>query len=590
MHNLKKKIKNYKYLLKHLLIIVITVIVITLLYVLLITIPFKGKVFSNIFVAGIYLGDTKKEEAVTKLTKEIDIPDKILLQANNQKYEILSSEVMLKYDFEKSTERAYLFSNTGNFFENILNRTKLIFKPKNFTLFIKHDDQKLNEALSIVYSKLGSPPVLPVVTYTNNQITVDKGKNGVEVDTVKTTELLKLNLAENKTEPTEIFFKNLEVELSQEEEKNIYLRAQKLISKNIVFDHEDQTINLPKNDLLSFLNYQNTYDNYQIQNYIFKLAEKINRPFQNSVFLVNNGKVEVFIPSKDGIVVDEKELENQLKIILTRIETETEEENEYVIKIPVTVISAKIKNEDVNNLGIKTLLGKGVSYFRGSIPNRVYNINHASSKFKGILVAPGETFSFNSVLGDVSALTGYKSAYVIKEGKTVLGDGGGVCQVSTTLFRAVLKSGLPVVERRAHSYRVGYYEQGSFVGLDATIYHPTTDLKFTNNTPAHILIQSEIDIPNSTLIFEIYGTSDNRIATTTKPIITSSIAPPEDLYIDEPTLPAGKIQQIEHKAWGAKVKFDYLVKRGEEILTKDTFYSNYRPWQAVFLKGTGQTQ
>ena len=204
------------------------------------------------------------------------------------------------------------------------------------------------------------------------------------------------------------------------------------------------------------------------------------------------------------------------------------------------------------------------------------------------MVPPNEIFSFNEVLGDVSSYTGYKAAYVIMEGKTVLGDGGGVCQVSTTLFRAVLSAGLPIMERRAHAYRVGYYEQGSSVGLDATVYSPTTDFKFKNDTANYLLIQPTIDNNNYSLIFEIYGTSDGRVATTTKPIISSQIAPADDLYIDDPTLPLGNVKQTEHKAWGAKVSFNYHVERDGQVLIDQKFSSNYRPWQAVYLRGSGQ--
>jgi vancomycin resistance protein YoaR len=241
-------------------------------------------------------------------------------------------------------------------------------------------------------------------------------------------------------------------------------------------------------------------------------------------------------------------------------------------------------------LGINELIGRGSSTFRGSISGRIYNIGLASSKFDGVLVAPGDVVSFNNIVGDISSLTGYKTAYVIKDGRTVLGDGGGVCQVSTTLFRAALDAGLPIVERRAHSYRVGYYEQDSGPGLDATVYAPTTDLKFKNDTPAYILIQTIYNAKNYSLVFEIYGTDDGRISNITKPVITSSSPPPDDLYIDDPSLPAGTIKQIDYKAWGAKTQFDYKVERNDEVLIDKTFYSNYRPWQAVFLKGTGPAQ
>ena len=158
---------------------------------------------------------------------------------------------------------------------------------------------------------------------------------------------------------------------------------------------------------------------------------------------------------------------------------------------------------------------------------------------------------------------------MIKEGKTILDDGGGVCQVSSTLFRALLNSGLPITERQAHAYRVSYYEQGSSPGLDATVYSPSPDLKFVNDTPGYILIEATADTKNYSLVFEIYGTSDGRVASITKPVVTGVVAPPEDLYQDDPSLPSGTIKQIDYKAWGAKVTFNYVVTRdGQEIINK----------------------
>jgi vancomycin resistance protein YoaR len=199
------------------------------------------------------------------------------------------------------------------------------------------------------------------------------------------------------------------------------------------------------------------------------------------------------------------------------------------------------------------------------------------------LLSPGEVFSFNQAVGDISAETGYKQAYVIKEGRTVLDDGGGVCQVSTTLFRAVLYAGLPVIERTAHAYRVGYYEQGFPPGLDATVFYPTVDFKFKNDTPAYLLIQTVIS--GSKLYFNLYGTSDGRVTTLSKSTVTDQTPPPPDLKQDDPTLPKGEVKQVDWAAWGAKVSFTRTVTREGEEIIKETWRSNYRPWQAVYLVG-----
>jgi vancomycin resistance protein YoaR len=189
-------------------------------------------------------------------------------------------------------------------------------------------------------------------------------------------------------------------------------------------------------------------------------------------------------------------------------------------------------------------------------------------------------------VGEVSEKTGYQQAYVIKSGRTILDDGGGVCQVSTTIFRAALNTGLPIIERVAHAYRVAYYEQNSQVGLDATVYEPAVDLKFKNETPGYILIQSSVDQKNQMLIFDFYGTGDGRRVIIGKSTIAKQVPPPEPIHQEDPNLPKGEIKQIDWPAWGAEVSFSYQVTRGNELLQNETFVSRYRPWQAIYLVGT----
>ncbi len=320
-----------------------------------------------------------------------------------------------------------------------------------------------------------------------------------------------------------------------------------------------------------------------------RLATGIDYPAQDALFQFEKGKVSSFRLAKSGRALDKKTAKQMAYTYINSVNnTDGNSPKEFVISLPVDEIQPKIKTEDSNSYGIRELIGSGSSKFHGSIPGRIHNINLAASRINGHLIPPGETFSFNETLGDVSAATGFQPAYIIKEGRTVLGDGGGVCQVSTTLFRAALNTGLPIVERHAHAYRVHYYEEESPVGIDATVFAPSYDLKFKNDTVNYILIQTKIDLNNYSLVFDFYGTRDGRKITMTKPAILSQSPPPPDLYQDDPTLPIGVVKQVDWSAWGAKTTFDYRVEKDGVITTKDTFFSNFRPWQAVYLRGTKQ--
>lgn len=314
------------------------------------------------------------------------------------------------------------------------------------------------------------------------------------------------------------------------------------------------------------------------------LTEHINIPVQEALFKFENGRVTAFRVSRDGRAVHKQET-------LLRFDSAVKALpyaplNHIVINIPVYPIKPSAETERINSFGIKELIGRGYSEFHGSIPGRIHNVALAASRMNGVLIAPNETFSFNTTLGDISAATGYQSAYIIKEGRTVLGDGGGVCQVSTTLFRAALDVGLPIVERQGHAYRVHYYEEAGYkAGLDATVFSPSVDFKFKNDTSTHILIQTKTDTKNLTLTFELYGTRDGRNSEIKNHIVWGESPPPQPLYQDDPTLAPNVVKQVDWAAWGAKTSFEYHVTRGNEILQDTKFLTTFRPWQAVYLKG-----
>ncbi|MDO8621483.1 MAG: VanW family protein [Candidatus Levybacteria bacterium] len=345
-------------------------------------------------------------------------------------------------------------------------------------------------------------------------------------------------------------------------------------------------INLILSAYLNEINLKTSYhySEERLQSLLTPIANKMYVAPVDAVFNLQNGKVSVFTPSSDGQEIDidaiKSELNSNIQLVATgKIKS-------LIISIPVKILKPKITIDKINNLGIKELIGEGNSLFQHSIVNRVYNVTLAATRLNGILVAPNEVFSFNKALGDVSAFTGYQQAYVIENGRTVLGDGGGVCQVSTTLFRAVLNAGLPIIERHAHAYRVGYYEQDSPPGIDATVYSPNVDFKFKNDTDKYILIQTSINPDIEQLTFSLYGTTDGRSVTLTKPIVTNEVPPPPDVYQDDPTLPKGTIKQIDFSAWGANVSFARTVMKDNKEYLSDKFTSNFQAWRAIYLRGT----
>ena len=546
---------------------------------------FWDKIFPGIFIAGQYVGGKGVDEAELLIAQNLPPQSEIHLTYQEQTFNIPTQDLGIETNYKESAEAAYNLGREKNLIISLYQRIVAPLKTVNIGFALKLDEETLNKNLGVIAEEVSQDPIYPSIKLVNNEILVEKGSPGSELDVDALRNKIKESLSFHKNEPLVLIVNKIDPSIGNEEANRLKLRAQKLIGKKVVLSSNQEIFELNDEKLLETLNSTGGYKKGVVEAEILKIATSVNREPQNPTFIFEGGRVNEFSPAQDGFKVKEEELTQ--KISQGLIDLEGSEETKITIEIPLEITSPKIKTGDVNNLGIKELIGRGSSNFRGSITNRIFNIGHASSKFKGVLIPPGQTFSFNEVLGDVSSLTGYKQAFVIKDGKTVLGDGGGVCQVSSTFFRAALSAGLPIIERRAHSYRVGYYEQGYPPGLDATVYFPTTDLKVLNDTSGHILIQPVFDSKMATLTFEFYGTSDGRVAKTTKPVVSGVTPPPEDLYVDDPTLPSGQVKQIDFKAWGAKVTFDYSVERNGEIIYEKTFVSSYRPWQAVFLKGTG---
>ncbi len=327
------------------------------------------------------------------------------------------------------------------------------------------------------------------------------------------------------------------------------------------------------------------YSEKNLEKLLDEITKEVGTPPIEPELVVEGNSVKKFIAPADGIGVDSDE--NKKRIISQLQKIEGGEKTETV-SLAVTKQSPKKTLANTNSLGIEERIGIGESEYAHSIPGRVHNVGLTTSRIHAKLVMPGEEFSFNKYLGEVSAKTGFKPAYIIKEGQTVLGDGGGVCQVSSTLFRAILNAGLPITERRGHSYRVSYYEQNSKPGFDATVYSPHPDLRFVNDTSAPILINAVANAKKTYMFIELYGKSDGRKAEIKNYKQWGAQPAPPPVYQDDPSLRPGQVKQVDYAAPGLKTSFEYVVTypSGEE--KAKTFTTNYIPWRAVYLRGPAQ--
>jgi vancomycin resistance protein YoaR len=294
------------------------------------------------------------------------------------------------------------------------------------------------------------------------------------------------------------------------------------------------------------------------------------------------GQLEPISPSVEGRALD-------VEASVARIVQELVVGNHYVPLVVQAVPPRYPDTATAEELGIVELVVEGDSYFIGSPSGRDHNIRLATPKFDGIVVGPGETFSFNHYLGEVTAEAGYDESYITAGEQLAIEVGGGICQVSTTAFRAAFWGGYPIVERWYHNFRVGYYElRGAGLGMDATVYSPLVDFQFTNDQPYPLLIETEIEEGAHRLVFRFYSTGDGRRVEREEPEISDKTQPGPPIYQLDGTLAPGTVIQWQSAVNGLTAT---IVRRvldaGGNLVYNDTFVSKYASRRAAYQYGPG---
>lgn len=238
------------------------------------------------------------------------------------------------------------------------------------------------------------------------------------------------------------------------------------------------------------------------------VSPRVNNIGEQSRFVRENGEVVLIKGGTKGSIVDGIKISLALRSALVQGKK----------SVPVSMKSYRpsvFSASDFEKLKFSDLLTVGETNFAGSPKNRVHNIKVGTARFNGLVVMPGEEFSFNTYLGDVDEANGYLPELVIKENVTTPEFGGGICQVSTTAFRAAMEAGLDITYRRNHSYPVVYY---GAPGYDATVYQPAPDFRFKNDMSTPILLKTSVQ--GTKVRFEVWGKKDGRVVKINGPFTT----------------------------------------------------------------------
>ena len=569
---------------------------------------YAGKIYPGVSVSEVSLSGLTPAQAAARLTEQFTFPQqgRIILQYGDLAWKVTPAELGLYLDPEHSVAQAYQIGRGGDALSELLTQFNTSQSPVNLPPVLVFDQRQGATYLSgVIAAQINKPVIEASVGLNGVDVVVRSGEPGRQLDLAASLERITLQLRSLQDGVIPLV-------VTESQPVILDVTAQADLARKIL--SQPLTIRMPDGQpdkhgpwtfdvktLVTMLNlerlqnpdgsavYEVSVDSSKLRAYLLGLAPTLKMEPQNARYTFNDStkKLDVIQHAVIGRALD---VDGTLKLVQQNLA-----KGEHTIELALTINKPTASDDATGEqLGIRELVHQEVSYFYGSSAARIQNIKAASAKFHGVLVPPGGIFSMSDTIGDISLDNGFAEALIIYNGQTVKGVGGGVCQVSTTLFRTVFFAGYPIVERHAHAYRVNYYEKvagnkfdARLAGLDATVFVPLVDFKFKNDSPNWLLMETYVNPQNSTLTWKFYSTKDGRKVdwNTTGP--TNIVKPPDPVYRENPDLPKGKINHIDYAVEGADISVTRTVTRDGQTISKDVVRTHYVPWPDQYEYGPG---
>jgi vancomycin resistance protein YoaR len=628
------KIKLTEVLLRRRAVIItlLSVIVVALLFVAVMTVStlaYADKMYPGITVGGQPIAGLTENEARAILHQRIDaILDEGLVMTVEDETETIPfrfispddpdlSQDLAIVHVDEVIDSAFEIGHTGNILQRSGDFLTTIYSPKTYQIRVELNEESIETELLNRFERFYDPAIEPKFDITRNEdnewrVEIIEGESGRSFDLNEALTKTKQALSNANMAKISVPVVDRDPQMSLEDVERIVpdvLGSLAMAPYELKYDDgrwDTFTYSISDDDLAKML--QPSYlendgwsgavieGNEELDSFMQSIAEDMNIEARDARFRMSGNRVQEFRPSKEGREVDLLQTRrNLLTEVIDRYaycnfphagSDEADCENLEPIEIIVTTTEPEISTDEVNDLGIREILGVGVSDFSGSPSNRIKNIRHGASKLDGILIAPDEEFSLIAALKPFTIADGYLAELVIKGDEIKPEVGGGLCQIGTTTFRAVMNSGLGVTQRRNHSLVVSYYNDPSNdnPGTDATIYDPAPDFKFLNDTGHHILLTTYVDASSGTLRFTFWGTNDGRNGYYSAPVVHNWIGAGATQTTYTTDLAPG-VRKCQGAHNGANTSFTYTVEQANGEVNQTVYESHYRPLPRICLEG-----
>jgi len=543
---------------------------------------YSGRIFPNIQIGWINLSGQAPIDAADLLKREIQYPEQgeITLQYDDLSWTATPAELGLFFSPQFNAELAFNTGREGNFARRIAAQIQILRHGMILAPQFVMDEKTGSEYLAGLAAEVNQPVMEASLELDGLEVVVQPGQIGREMDIQASLEVVGLQMQsmQDGSIPlivTETYPVILDVTAQAEFARQI-LSQPLLLQIPDAADNDPGPWSIQPDKLVEMMiieridtdngsEYRIALDSEALREYLVGREGTINKSPKSARMYFDDETKELVLIEEDitGLVLDINQsiIDTQAQLL----------EGTHTIDLAVEKTFPPVTSEHTaEELGITELVRSETSYFSGSDSSRINNIATAAAKFHGIFIAPGETFSMAEQLGDVSLDEGYSEA----------------------LFRTVFFGGYQVVERHPHAYRVLYYEQNpngsnnpKLAGLDATVYVPIVDFKFTNDSDHWLLMETYVPAGYRQLLWKFYSTSDGRTVNWSTTGLENKKDPPDPIYEENSDLAKGEIKQVDWAVDGATVTIRRDVFRDGQKLWQDIFKTKYQPWAAICQYG-----
>jgi len=488
-------------------------------------IVYAGKVFPGVTADGVYLGGSSKAAAINLLkSKTADFSGHVVTISNGStNLRIPVTELKPKYDTAKAADLAFQYGRQGSLMHKVTEQLHALAGRSTDFSVSEYDNDRLVPYIVQMDEDLVTPVVDAGLSFDSDHPQVTPSQGGARLDLGRLTQLVAARIAATSAEPIAAPVYQLDPALDTAALSGVLNKLGGYLAGPLTLTYSGIESTIDPKTIISWIqvgsppnrNFLVTHDvtdlypppslakvelsKPAVQKYVADLAGQVDQTAQNAALAMTDGQLTIAAPSRTGVKLNQADAVSDIIAGLGKPAAG----RHIALKLETT--QADVNENNLDTLGIKEQISEGETYFPGSPSTRLTNVRAGAKRFNGVLLKPGQTFSFGALLGDVGPQTGYVPELVIIGDHEEYQYGGGLCQVSSTAFRAALAAGLPITERVNHAFAISYYTWPySVPGLDATIYYPIVDFKFVNDTGHYILMQTTMQ--GVDLKFDFFGT------------------------------------------------------------------------------------